>query len=62
MSGEDETEWEDHIDMALLAIRTSHNRATDRTPFFLTYGTEARLGCDVGPLGVVEERSRGAEL
>ena len=40
-------EWDEALPATLLAMRTSVNRTTGFTPFFLEYGHEARLPVDM---------------
>ena len=40
-------EWDEALPAILLAMRTSVNRTTGFTPFFLEYGLEARLPVDM---------------
>jgi hypothetical protein len=41
-----EKEWDKHISPVLFAYRTSKNATTKITPFYLTYGREAKLPVD----------------
>ena len=41
-------DWDQHVPAVLLSIRTSRNRSTGFTPFFLERGREARLPIDIG--------------
>src|SRR5215212_6927667 len=40
---EKENQWDEHIELALFAYRTSKHGTTKKTPFFMTYGREAVL-------------------
>ena len=40
-------DWEDVLPVALMALRTTRNRQTGITPFYATYGQEARLPLDL---------------
>jgi hypothetical protein len=39
--------WLDELPAALWSLRTTTNRSTGYTPFFLVYGAEAVLPCDI---------------
>ena len=41
------TNWDDNLDLAMLAIRTGVHSSTNETPFFITTGRDARLPYDV---------------
>jgi hypothetical protein len=43
----DQTDWDDHLDGAELAINNSKSETTGFTPFFLAYGQEARMPLDL---------------
>ena len=60
---ESETNWVAELDSILWGLRTTPNRTTGYTPFFMVYGVEAVLPCDVihdSPrVRMYEERERG---
>ena len=39
--------WVEELDSVLWGLRTTPNRTTGYTPFFMVYGTEAVLPCDI---------------
>ena len=39
--------WVDELDSVLCGLRTTPNRSTGYTPFFMVYGAEAVLPCDI---------------
>ena len=43
---EQEEQWDKHIEEALFAYRTSKQKTTGRTPFYLTYGRQSVLPID----------------
>ena len=43
----EQTDWQEKVQAALLAYRTSVHNTTKMTPFFLTHGREARLPIDI---------------
>ena len=42
-----DTHWVEELDSALWGLRTTPNRTTGFTPFFMVYGAEAVLPCDI---------------
>jgi hypothetical protein len=42
----EENQWDRHIESVLFGYRTATQRTTRKTPFYLTYGREARLPID----------------
>ena len=44
---ESNTHWVEELDSILWGLRTTPNRTTGFTPFFMVYGTEAVLPCDI---------------
>ena len=44
---ESDTHWVEEIDSILWGLRTTPNRTTGYTPFFMVYGAEAVLPCDI---------------
>ena len=44
---ESNTHWVEELDSILWGLRTTPNRTTGYTPFFMMYGTEAVLPCDI---------------
>ncbi|CAH1253110.1 RTL1 [Branchiostoma lanceolatum] len=60
------TDWDARLQSALFAYRTSVHSSTDYTPFFLTYGEEARVPADVmwpvdrpEPAGGIDVQAQG---
>jgi hypothetical protein len=43
---EEENQWDEYIDPALFAYRTTKHNTTKRTPYFMLYGKEAKLPID----------------
>ena len=41
------THWVEELDSVLWGLRTTPNRTTGFTPFFMVYGAEAVLPCDI---------------
>ena len=41
------THWVEELDSVLWGLRTTPNRTTGYTPFFMVYGAEAVLPCDI---------------
>ena len=39
--------WVEELDSVLWGLRTTPNRTTEYTPFFMVYGAEAVLPCDI---------------
>ena len=39
--------WVEELDSVLWGLRTTPNRSTGYTPFFMVYGAEAVLPCDI---------------
>ena len=44
---ESNTQWVEELDSILWGLRTTPNRTTGFTPFFMVYGAEAVLPCDI---------------
>ena len=44
---ESDTHWVEDLDSVLWGLRTTPDRTTGYTPFFLVYGAEAVLPCDI---------------
>ena len=44
---ESNTHWVEELDSELWGLRTTPNRSTGYTPFFMVYGAEAVLPCDI---------------
>ena len=44
---ESDTQWVEEPDSVLWGLRTTPNRITGFTPFFMVYGAEAVLPCDI---------------
>src|SRR3954467_7335765 len=44
---ESNTHWIEDLDSVLWGLRTTPNRTTRYTPFFMVYGAEAVLPCDI---------------
>ena len=44
---ESNTHWVEDLDSVLWGLRTTPNRSTGYTPFFMVYGVEAVLPCDI---------------
>src|SRR3954463_4292221 len=44
---ESNTHWVEELDSVLWGLRTTPNRTTGFTPFFMVYNTEAVLPCDI---------------
>ena len=44
---ESDTHWVEELDSVLWGLRTMLNRTTGYTPFFMVYGAEAVLLCDI---------------
>ena len=44
---ESNTHWVEELDSVLWGLRTTPNRTTRFTPFFMVYGAEAVLPCDI---------------
>ena len=44
---ESDTHWVEELDSVLWGLRTTPNRTTGYTPFFMVYGVEAVLPCDI---------------
>ena len=44
---ESNTHWVEELDSILWGLRTTPNRTTGYTPFFMVYGAEAVLPCDI---------------
>ena len=44
---ESNTHWVEELDSVLWGLRTMPNRTTGYTPFFMVYGSEAVLPCDI---------------
>ena len=44
---ESDTHWVEELDSVLWGLRTTPNRTTRYTPFFMVYVTEAVLPCDI---------------
>ena len=44
---ESNTHWVEELDSVLWGLRTTPNRTTGFTPFFMVYGAEAVLPCDI---------------
>ena len=44
---ESNTQWVEELDSVLWGLRTTLNRTTGYTPFFMVYGAEAVLPCDI---------------
>ena len=44
---ESDKHWVEELDSVLWGLRTTPNRATGYTPFFMVYGAEAVLPCDI---------------
>ena len=42
-----DTQWVEELDSVLWGLRTTPNRTTGFTPFFMVYGAEAVLPCDI---------------
>ena len=43
---ESDKHWVEELDSILWGLRTTPNRTTGYTPFFMVYGAEAVLPCD----------------
>ena len=44
---ESDKHWVEELDSVLWGLRTMPNRTTGYTPFFMEYGAEAVLACDI---------------
>ena len=44
---ESDMHWVEELDSVLWGLRTTPNRTTGYTPFFMVYGAEAVLPCDI---------------
>ena len=44
---ESDKHWVEELDSVLWGLRTTPNRTTGYTPFFMVYGAEAILPCDI---------------
>ena len=44
---ESEKHWVEELDFVLWGLQTTRNRTTGYTPFFMVYGAEAVLPCDI---------------
>ena len=44
---EADCQWLEELDSVLWGLRTTPNRSTGYTPFFMVYGAEAVLPCDL---------------
>ena len=44
---ESKTHWVEELDSVLWGLRTTPNRTTGYTPFFMVYGTKVVLPCDI---------------
>ena len=44
---ESDKHWVEELDSVLWGLRTTPNRTTEYTPFFIVYGAEAVLPCDI---------------
>ena len=44
---ESDTHWVEELDFVLWGLQTTPNRTTGYTPFFMVYGAEAVLPCDI---------------
>ena len=44
---ESDTHWVEELNSVLWGLRTTPNRSTGYTPFFMVYGVEAVLPCDI---------------
>ena len=44
---ESNTHWVEELDSVLWELRTTPNRTIGFTPFFMVYGAEAALPCDI---------------
>ena len=44
---ESDKHWDEELDSVLWGLRTTPNRTTGFTPFFMVYGAEAVLPCDI---------------
>jgi hypothetical protein len=44
---ESDCQWVEELDSVLWGLRTTPNRSTGYTPFFMVYGAEAVLPCDI---------------
>ena len=44
---ESDTHWVEELDFILWELRTTPNRTTGYTPFFMVYGAEAVLPCEI---------------
>ena len=44
---ESDTHWVEELESVLWGLRTTPNRTTGYTPFFMVYGAEAVLPCDI---------------
>ena len=44
---ESDTHWVEELDSVLWGLRTMPNHTTGHTPFFMVYGVEAVLPCDI---------------
>ena len=44
---ESDTHWVEELNSILWGLRTTQNRTTGYTPFFMVYGAEAVLPCDI---------------
>ena len=44
---ESDTHWVEELDSVLWGLRTTPNRTTGYTPFFMVYGAETGLPCDI---------------
>ena len=44
---ESDTHWVEELDSVLWGMRTTPNRTTGYTPFFMVYGVEEMLPCDI---------------
>ena len=42
-----DTHWVEELDSVLWGLQTTPNRTTGFTPFFMVYGAEAVLPCDI---------------
>ena len=53
-------DWDKYIDLCLLAYRVTVNRIVNETPFYLLYGRDPVLPCDIMfdvPVGLVPDES-----
>ena len=61
---ESDKHWVEELDSVLWGLWTTHNHTTGYTPFFMVYGAEAVLPCDIihGSPRVRMYEGREAEL